>query len=629
MEKLILGAGLLVLGVVGFFYIVGNPYQVEIKTAKGPTVEAGPSDVEDHVLDAVEQLKVKLDSGDPGFDEPVIPKYKDTFATTYGAVPLEMYQFAKLNHGGPDLTGGGTLDDRIWTLPNVPMPLNVVAEADYGLIDFDRVFNPNVLAGIQQLVGARVPADVRYAKVGAEFNMDAWAAAFEAIPLDNRVPDLIYRNSLHVAGVYLKRQELNPVTKRWENETDIEPLPGQIAFLPGDGRQFDRAAGEEAVALIKTSQEQIARPPFVPLADARPWLPPGVAGPKLDFEQQQELNNIIRKIANMERRVLALRKQLGMPEQLPAGGQMAPVERPRGGEEWNEMEMGDRRPPQPRRAADGQSARLADLENQLIELYRQRDELQRAADPNAVALPEGAGADEVPQEVLDQMTPQQRREWFETGRLPGELRSGGQPGGPRGAGRVRVWAHDLTVEPGKTYRYKLVVAVLNPLFQNRQLRPDQAEANRHRIALQPERFEVQAAEWSDPVEIEPRHHFFVVSGNPGGHSAEVEVYTIFNGVRQREKFIVSPGDPIGQVVQRQVAGGQVFQIDMRVGAFAVDIVSTPGTGGAGIGTARMLYQWDGSNRIAARDIANDKNSKLREELQYEVNEAEQARADQP
>jgi len=171
-----------------------------------------------------------------------------------------------------------------------------------------------------------------------------------------------------------------------------------------------------------------------------------------------------------------------------------------------------------------------------------------------------------------------------------------------------------------------VVAVRNPLFQNRQLPQEQAEANRDRIALEPAKFEIQAGEWSEPVAIEPKHRFFVVSANPKAHTAEVEVFTIFKGERRREKFNVSPGDPIGQVVQRQFPDGQVFKIDMRVGAFAVDIVSIPGVGGAGFASARMLYQQDGSNRIVTRDIAADKNDRLRQELQFEVNEAEQARA---
>ena len=57
----------------------------------------------------------------------------------------------------------------------------------------------------------------------------------------------------------------------------------------------------------------------------------------------------------------------------------------------------------------------------------------------------------------------------------------------------------------------------------------------------------------------------------------------------------------------------------------MDIVNIPGATG-GLGSARVLYVDPLTNRIAARDIAQDKSSSKREQLMFEVNEATQVRA---
>ncbi len=624
-EKLILGAGLLVLLVVLAFYVLGDPRATTIKDINGRDQKVGPTTVETVVADAIKKVETNLSSDNSGIPEVQIPQHAAEFARTYSRVPMDMAQIVALNGPGPGISGDIDTERAPWELPNVPMPISVVAEADYGLLLFDAINDPNILSRMQQLVGNSVPADIRYVTAAAVFDMNAWSQRFERIPLQTRVPDLIYRNSLYVTGVSLKRQTLNPISKRWEDETSIDPIPGQIAFMPGDQRSFDRGAGEDAVNLIKTSQPRIARPPFPVLDPIKPWRPPGDAGIKLSVEQRQQLNEIMRKIGAQERQVLTLQRQLGLPQQLPNQPGVEGGPGPEFGgagagfEEFGPPRAGNRPPPGNTPREQQQRARLAEAETALLDLYRQRDEFRQGAmaglatfDPNQPLT----------QEQLDMLTPEQRQELLETGRLANP------PGGgveSMADGRIKVWAHDLTVQPGRTYRYKVVVSVLNPLFQNRQLNPEQVEANRNRISLAPPTFEVDAGEWSEPVDVEPKYYFFAVAGNANTQTAEFEVFRIFAGARQVEKFNVSPGDPIGGIVQRQLPGGQVHNIDMRVGAFAVDIVNIPGATG-GLGSARVLYVDPLTNRIAARDISQDKSSSKREQLMFEVNEATQVRA---
>jgi hypothetical protein len=45
---------------------------------------------------------------------------------------------------------------------------------------------------------------------------------------------------------------------------------------------------------------------------------------------------------------------------------------------------------------------------------------------------------------------------------PGAVPSG--PFAPANASDIQIWVHDVTVEPGKTYRYRLKYAIKNPVF---------------------------------------------------------------------------------------------------------------------------------------------------------------------
>ncbi|NBC10372.1 MAG: hypothetical protein GVY24_01370 [Planctomycetes bacterium] len=630
MEKIILGVGLLVLLVIAFLFLIRDPYKVEIRTVRGLPKEVGPAGVEGVVEDAVETLNERMASDKLEFEVPEIPNYTAALASAYERAPVGLSQFAKLGGHGTDVGGRIDGDREPWILPDPPMPLQVVASADYGLLEFDEIEDPDLLSGLQKVVGNQTPADIRYVSVEAIFDMDVWRQRFERIPLQQRVPDVLYRNSMFVTGTYLIRQTQDPISKRWGETTRITPVDGRLHYLPDPDRKFDRAAGEDAVRLVKTAQREIARPPFFPLDPVRPWTEPSAHDAQLTLEQQEQVNTLTRKINSLERRIEIQRRRLGLEERRPRPGEDF-EERP--GREF-EIPFGDERPPPGRRppsrrapapagGGNNAQAQLTEMEAEMAELERRRDAIRAGRDPDAEPMPgEMMGPDQrMPPEMLEGLTPEQIRR-MEMGEFeqPGVIAGFEQ----QSSGQVEVWAHDLTVEPGRTYRYKVVATVLNPLFQNRQLPEEQAQENQHRISLAPTQIEIEAADWSDPVKVEPKYHFFAVSGNAAAQSAEVLVFTIFNGAMQVETFQVQPGDPIGQVVERTFPDGSVHKLDLRVGAVMVDIVSAPG--GVGLSGARMLYLDPQTNRIAARDVNQDKNSRRLKELRFEVNEAEQVQA---
>lgn len=179
--------------------------------------------------------------------------------------------------------------------------------------------------------------------------------------------------------------------------------------------------------------------------------------------------------------------------------------------------------------------------------------------------------------------------------------------------KASLWGHDLTVQPGKTYRYRLRVAVMNPVFQRRRLVEQQRVDYFHRLALVSE-----PGPWTEPVVVEPEHRFFVVKGSGRQQSATVEVWRVFNGRYRAEKFDVQPGDVIGGVVPVAV-GEETVQMDMRVGSVVVDLAEARGGGsfGTGEGTT-LLYLDEAANQLYQRSVEEDRRSPVRLRLVEET-----------
>lgn len=133
---------------------------------------------------------------------------------------------------------------------------------------------------------------------------------------------------------------------------------------------------------------------------------------------------------------------------------------------------------------------------------------------------------------------------------------------------MSVWAHDIAVQPGATYRYRCSVAVLNPfLGRKRQLVEAQQPLDaQFQILTQP-------SEWSE-VAVNAPYAFFAVDGYPPDGigslgSAQVEVFRLIDGVWRSHKFVIEPGDAIGHGVK---VDGQTDDADFDAGWYVVAVM---------------------------------------------------------
>jgi hypothetical protein len=174
-----------------------------------------------------------------------------------------------------------------------------------------------------------------------------------------------------------------------------------------------------------------------------------------------------------------------------------------------------------------------------------------------------------------------------------------------------VWTHDLSVEPGATYRYRCTVHLYNPLFaRSRQLLEAQQERARSFT------IESLTSDWSSPVEISPPVEFYVVRASEEGGSlglgeVRVEMYRYFNGSRRSTQFSVQPGEQIGRTIT--VPGGdRPVAVDFSTDWYLVDVVADPAaSGGSGLDrdddATVVCRRIDGTElrlRVPSRELVN-------------------------
>jgi hypothetical protein len=111
---------------------------------------------------------------------------------------------------------------------------------------------------------------------------------------------------------------------------------------------------------------------------------------------------------------------------------------------------------------------------------------------------------------------------------------------------IDLWAHDMGVEPGATYRYRTRVVVNNPLFR-KQADIDPDDADQQALARDPfARGEWSG--WSEPVVAGAREYFFVTSASEGAAGSTspdkttIELYQVYYGHYRKSTLNVSPGD---------------------------------------------------------------------------------------
>ena len=178
---------------------------------------------------------------------------------------------------------------------------------------------------------------------------------------------------------------------------------------------------------------------------------------------------------------------------------------------------------------------------------------------------------------------------------------------------LTFWAHDDTVEPRKSYRYRIRLGVFNPVAGTNQLSKEEM-SRKNEVVLWSEFSDI-----TEPVEIPGRLYFFAKSIREAAKVVTVQVSKYVMGYWRSEDFKVSQGEVIGGVVETELEKLRTTRREPRIGAFTrpedetvipdtidygtsavmVDAVAVNDwSGDKSLSTRRyfdMLYSFDGAN----------------------------------
>lgn len=523
----------------------GKPNTVSVGAAKK---DVPLEQAYDEVLTAARQTKVRI--WDPSVEVPKLPEGGSPvaqFEEHYrGPVaPAKELEIAFGTSGTP-LSDIGPLSGRMnveLAKVTIPAPAELLPYAYMSTIHPAEVARDPEVA---KVLPPEAPYDKAAVTVEAKFNGKALRAAFERDP-DGAGPIQPMRRewweNIQLLAVELERQELK-ADGQWTEPVKVPAMPGRFSLLP-DVEKGVRDA--ETLSLLRTEATDravdVRRPEFYELWIGEEWKPPAdrkaadeAARAGGADEKSQKL--IRKKFLERERDTKqAKRDEMGPmtgqggrtpPEQPPAGrgggggggggGKGAAGGgrgRPSGG-------GGGGRPDQPPSRTYTDAQRQA-LDRQIEDLNKQIAQIDKE-----LGIAPATGSES---QVLPGMTALKAE--------PSVLDTD----------NLRLWAHDVTAERGKVYRYRMTLVFNNPLFgKGAVMAADQAEWARTTLARS------EPSDWTPPVQVDRESYWFITNASAARAAgpanlariadARAEMYVFTMGYWRRGSATIEPGDRI-------------------------------------------------------------------------------------
>ncbi|MFK7960096.1 MAG: hypothetical protein AB8G96_06180 [Phycisphaerales bacterium] len=636
----------IVLGVAVLFCLGFGGWQL----LRSPNVvnDVKPAEVSDKLAAAEESLNRKL-GGEPidlPDHEAVAPEFSSMLAASVS--PLE--RLAALDH--PNDFGGGTIggdDGGVFPELNIPAPERVQVMTDYdGLV-------PSVVEGNEALsaIFPSAPYDIDWTTVGAVFNLQAMREQYRQAAAEgmNAIPESWYQGREEIVRVRVERQQL--LGAEWGETVEIDVLPGAFSFSPqiADGSQ---PARDEVMDMLEDPlvRRAVVQPEFLAtLNDSwsapRPPIDDSGMGDDTTLDPDELLILDLRR-----RRSEALAdRSSNLSRLLEAGGrdpkeEDALKEQERQSEREREQEERRREREQRDRQRSGGGGSAAPggggLSGQGDGNDRNTGGKRRGA-PGGQMFGGGSGDGDESERGIEQLRK----------RLAGKIRTldrritqiekrlinlGFDVNAivdeasevvvdPFESDEVMIWAFDIDVESGATYRYRLIVDCINPFFR-KKLYLDESIHDRAESMV----VASAASDWSDAVEILPPTSFFVTAAYPekgvlGMGQIDAEVYRFHDGRWWKETFRPEPGEPIGaSKAPRDSDAGVV--IDFNTGWYVLDILNradadTDDSFSVGVGEA-IVQRIDDPSQVREENPIQAIGSVSRQELDEFVRDAEAA-----
>lgn len=346
----------------------------------------------------------------------------------------------------------------------------------------------------------------------------------KSLTSDNAIPRRFWSaTGIAILGFEAERQQLMP-DGSWGQAQPIQVPPRTP--IPTSAITID-AGLQDLVTLVGNASravDAVARPMFPPTIAGAEWIPPSE---RVDTGERSQADQVRRLQRQLERAQAEL-ERLTNPQLRPNPATTAPSRGPGGGKTPG---RDDRDPPTRTSNDNRTNDRIESVRKAISDLEKKLKDLGAEQDTDTIRI--RTSANDV-RSVLEVET-------------------------------IELWAHDLGVKPGATYRYRTRVAVNNPLFRKgAELDPDDADQQ----ALTRDPFAYgQWSDWSEPVVAGDREYYFVTAADLGGVNTSagakttIELYKMYYGHYRKSTLSVSPGDMLSSSLR---VSGSLLSFDTRV-----------------------------------------------------------------
>lgn len=510
-EKIVLGVVVAILLVVLVVQFLGQRNVVNVSVG-GREQQLEPARAYEPIAEEARRLLAAMNDPNPRIPEAPQLGLAQAWESRIEGPRVPVTEVAALTRASGPGAGGAAgdfppLPEGDYRFPELELPTPSRPMA----VSFRSTIDPAFVAAnpdVRELVGREQPFDKAAISIEAVFDGRRLREILETDPDGDGsqfapLPPQWWSNNVEILAVEVERARGLDASGEPIDPAAVGQLPGHEPLVSEELLTSMRLDDlDYLVGEARDDARRIRQPRYLPVIAGPSWMSPRDVA-RLDEvrAERDEITRLVRRVQQQDDEIARVREQLaqaGQPQRADPGAH------------------GGHGQPQPTRApsADPQVRRL---EQRIEQLERERSRF--------VAQLRTLGADETGQAIVgeDDDDP------FLDDLLQSE--------------EIRLIAHDVEVEPGERYVYRIRVAVNNPLFgRGQDLLDDQRS-----LAARPLVWS-EWSSWSEPVEVERDQYYFLTSATEnsplGGPRATAEVFTFYYGYWRRGTTSLQPGDPV-------------------------------------------------------------------------------------
>ena len=449
--------------------------------------------------------------------------------------------------------GGGSAiaQAQAMVMPSVPTPTDIAVYQTFDTFE-DELVSANPV--LMERFPNGGPYDVTWLTVAAKFDaaslLQQWRTGADGV---SRIPERWYDGRIDVLDVRVERRK-QLADGTWGPVELIDLLPGGPTFRSRIGDVEDVSARDRLLDDLRSepNQQQVVQPDFLPTRSGLWRMPEAALAQNTgEVDPLDVLRRLLGRKTQLEKELQDAGGGFG------GGGPNGGGGGPSGGGGGNGGGLGPGGPGGGGGGGgdggggleDDGDDRIAQLERKLERLEREIDRARQRA--RQVMRVTDSQLDDLLADVMDEAA-------AVAFLVDGEL---------------WIWGHDLDVEAGDVYDYRISVDVANPLYAKKLSLPEPQRGLADPVTLRSD-----SSDWSSPFLVERPTQLFSVRAMPGGATAEnpfgaasFDVYRFHDGRWWTSRVSVTPGSWIGGLT-KVGDDDAASDIDFSTGFMLIDVV---------------------------------------------------------